>query len=70
MLGVAPLVGIVRTGVVGADEHATRLDPTWPPVLIFFVVAVIGAIAVMIVLFVRSVRAEAGNRARDSGDAR
>lgn len=56
--------------LAAAERRPADLDPSWPPVLIVFVVAVLGAIAVMIVLFVRSVRAAGRGRAGDGGGPR
>jgi hypothetical protein len=49
-LGLAP---------VGAAGETDRLDPTWPPVLIAFVLAAVSAAVLLIVVVFRRLRTDA-----------
>jgi uncharacterized protein (DUF2062 family) len=49
----------VLAALIGAPSSSDRLDPSWPPVLIAFVVAAVSAVAISIVVVLKRLRADA-----------
>jgi uncharacterized integral membrane protein len=60
---------LFEAALADARPRATRLDPTWPPVLIAFVGAAVGAVIVMIVVVAQRLRADARRQACRQGGA-
>jgi hypothetical protein len=64
---VAILAEAVR---VDASARATRLDPSWPPVLVAFAGAAVSAVLVLIIVVFRRLRGDARRKARGQGGGR